>query len=65
MKKILGALAMNKKIKINYETLKNYLNYEDVFYETVLMPFLQDNSIKHHFSGKYIILEFEDSKKEA
>lgn len=65
MKKILGALAMNNKIKINYETLKNYLNYEDIFYETVLMPFLEENHIKHHFSGKYIILELQDKNRKV
>lgn len=60
MKKALTS-AMNfsqgKEVKINYEELKNYMGYEDIFYEMYLMPALKDLGLEHRFSGAHIIVK--------
>ncbi|MGL5711625.1 MAG: hypothetical protein ACRCX2_01280 [Paraclostridium sp.] len=53
-------LSSDKEIKIEYENLKNFLNYEDIFYEDYLVPMLEEVNATHRFSGKYIILKFKD-----
>lgn len=55
---LLGALKLNegKEVKINYEDLKNKVGYEDIFYETILKPSLDELGIVHRFAGEYIII---------
>lgn len=56
---LVGSLKLNKEkeVKINYEDLKNYLNYEDTFYDEHLVPLLEEVGATHRFEGKYIILK--------
>ena len=46
-----------QKFKVKYADLKNHLNYEDFFYELVLMPTLKEVGMKHSFDKEYIIIE--------
>lgn len=64
MKQIQNVLNGSKgnKIAINYEELKNYMGYEDIFYEDYLVPFLEKNGFTHEFRGSNIILS---KKKEV
>lgn len=55
-RKIINAINLNKRIKVEYETLKNMVGYEDIFYENHLIPFLEANNLEHEFCGKYILL---------
>lgn len=55
-RKIINAINLNKRIKVEYETLKNMVGYEDIFYENYLIPFLEVNNLEHEFCGKYILL---------
>ncbi|MGL5803168.1 MAG: hypothetical protein ACRCX7_11340 [Cetobacterium sp.] len=61
---LIGALKLNKnsEIKIDYEGLKNYLNYEDIFYDEHLIPLLEEVGATHRFEGKYIILKINNDK---
>lgn len=50
-------LSQTNKIKFNYEQLKNYLDYEDVFYDNVIKPVAKSNNMNIRFKDKYIIFE--------
>lgn len=52
----------NKEFKIKYEDLKNYIGYEDIFYEMYLIPTLKDLNLEHRFEKEFIILK---KKKES
>ena len=56
---ILGALKLSggNEVKINYESLKNFMGFEDIFYDDYLMPTLTEHNLEHRFSGEYIILK--------
>ncbi|MGL5713805.1 MAG: hypothetical protein ACRCX2_12355 [Paraclostridium sp.] len=53
-------LNKGKEVKISYEELKNYLNYEDIFYDEHLVPLLEEVGATHRFDGRHIILKFKD-----
>lgn len=50
-------LSQTNKITFNYEKLKNYLDYEDVFYDNVIKPVAESNNMNIRFKDKYIIFE--------
>lgn len=61
LKKIV-MLNPGKAVKINYETLKKHLSYEDYFYENVLMPVAKDAGLVVSFSGEFVILKPKEEK---
>ena len=50
-------LSQTDKTKINYEELKNYLHYEDIFYDNIIKAVANKNNMKVSFSGKFIIFK--------
>lgn len=44
------------KFKINYEKLKDSLNYEDIFYDEVLKPKCDKYGYEISFNGEFCIL---------
>ena len=48
---------------MNYEDLKNYLNYEDIFFNTILKPTADKYNLEISFNGKYIIFKKRGGKK--
>lgn len=62
-KELLGAINLNKgkEVKINYESLKNHMRYEDIFYEVYLMPILEELNLEHRFQGEFIIIKKKES----
>ncbi|MGL4998136.1 MAG: hypothetical protein ACRC5T_04145, partial [Cetobacterium sp.] len=56
-------ISKGKEIKLNYEELKNRMRYEDVFFETILMPAFKDLGITHRFNGEFIIIKRKGDKK--
>lgn len=56
-------INVNKKhgtFKVDYEELKKYLKYEDVFFSTTIAPVLKKENIDCSFEGKYIIFRRKD-----
>lgn len=56
-------LSQIKESKMNYEDLKNYLNYEDIFFNTILKPTADKYNLEISFNGKYIIFKKRGGKK--
>ena len=50
-------LSQTDKIKMNYEELKNYLHYEDIFFENIIKEVASKNNMNISFSDKYIIFK--------
>lgn len=57
-------LSQTDKIKMNYEELKNYLHYEDIFFDNIIKPIANKNDLSISFSGKYIIFKKKVHKEE-
>jgi len=56
--KIKKMMNVNKdSFKVNYEALKNYLNYEDYFLEVVLEPTCREHGYKIEFDKEFVILK--------
>ena len=58
-------LSQTDKIKMNYEELKNYLHYEDIFYDNIIKPIANKNDLNISFSGKYIIFKKKNRRQSA
>lgn len=50
-------LSQTNSIKFNYEELKNYLHYEDIFYDMIIKKVANKNNMDISFSGEYIIFK--------
>lgn len=50
-------LSQTDKIKMNYEELKNYLHYEDIFFENIIKEVASKNNMNISFSDKCIIFK--------
>lgn len=60
MKQILNTILSNakeKKFSINYEELKNYMKYEDYFYETILKPVANSKGYSVYFNKDKVIFK--------
>lgn len=50
-------MPIKKSTSMNYEELKNYLKYEDIFYEHILIPVAKENGVTISFSGDKVIFK--------
>lgn len=57
LSRLLNRLSDGRPIKVNYEQLKTHMNYEDIFYDEYLKPFLDKHNLSHRFNGEFIVLE--------
>jgi len=57
--KLQNIINMNKgdRVKINYAQLKKHLNYEDMFYELILLPMCEENGVKISFQKEFVVLD--------
>ncbi len=50
--------------KVNYENLKNYLEYEDFFYENVVQPMCRKAGYEISFDKEFLVLKPKEEKGE-
>ncbi|MGL6023337.1 MAG: hypothetical protein ACRC0F_01860, partial [Cetobacterium sp.] len=53
-----------RPVKINYEDLKRYMNYEDIFMDDYLLPVLENSRLDYEFKGEFIVLKRREKKGE-
>lgn len=61
--KLNAMLGQVDNVKINYEELKNFLNYEDIFFNTILKPMANQHNLDISFSGEFVIFKRRGGKE--